>query len=78
MVASIADIAAVVLDKVSLSLVAMSFSLFVQTAASREQDSGYYSFLFTVVSTARKNGTRLSHEIVVSEMNGEKWWSCII
>ena len=76
--ASIAHIAAIVLDKVSLSLVAMSLCIFVQTAASREEDSGYYSFLFTVVSTARKNGTKLSQEVVVAEMNDGKWWSCII
>ena len=80
MVASIGHIAAIVLDKVSLSLVAMSLCIFVQTAASREEDSGYYSFLFTVtvVSTARQNGTKLSHEVVVAEMNDGKWWSCII
>ena len=78
MVASIAHIAAIVQDKVSLSLVAMSLCIFVQTAASREGDSGYYSFLFTVVSTGRKNGTKLSHEVVVAKMNEGKWWSCII
>ena len=76
--ASIAHIAAIVLDKVSLSLVAMSLCIFVQTAASREEDSGYYSFLFTVVSTARKNGTKLSYEKDVAEMNDGKWWSCVI